>query len=118
MARIAAIDLFCGVGGLSFGLQQAGISVVAGVDVDAECDYPFRTNLDATFLQQDVRELRAAHLNAFWNSQEQSVRLLAGCAPCQPFSPYRRGQDTSDEGQWPLLQDFGRLVRETMPELV
>jgi DNA (cytosine-5)-methyltransferase 1 len=43
---------------------------------------------------------------------------LAGCAPCQPFSPYRRGLDTSAEEHWPLLREFGRLVRESLPELV
>jgi DNA (cytosine-5)-methyltransferase 1 len=44
--------------------------------------------------------------------------MLAGCAPCQPFSMHRRGQDTSSEEQWSLLTEFGRLVKETEPELV
>jgi DNA (cytosine-5)-methyltransferase 1 len=58
----------------------------------------------------------ADHLTALW--KKGSLRLLAGCAPCQPFSPYRRGTDTSGEEQWPLLAEFGRLVAETAPELV
>ena len=32
---IKAVDLFCGVGGLTCGLQKAGIPVVAGIDIDA-----------------------------------------------------------------------------------
>ena len=32
---IKAVDLFCGVGGLTYGLQKAGIPVVAGIDIDA-----------------------------------------------------------------------------------
>lgn len=113
---VTAIDLFCGAGGLSFGLQQAGISVVAGVDIDASCEYPFETNLDAPFLLKDVYDLTAEHLNALWGDAE--VRALVGCAPCRPFSPYRRGTDTSHEKDWPLLSEFGRLACESRPELI
>jgi DNA (cytosine-5)-methyltransferase 1 len=35
--RIYAVDLFCGVGGLSYGLKAAGIKVVAGYDLDVTC---------------------------------------------------------------------------------
>jgi DNA (cytosine-5)-methyltransferase 1 len=114
--KVAAIDLFCGAGGLSKGLQDAGISVVAGIDIDPACKYPFESNIDASFVKEDVRNVTAAHLSALWRTA--AVRLLAGCAPCQPFSPYRRGVDTSKEEKWPLLAEFGRLVRETKPELV
>src|SRR5262245_54611662 len=114
--RLAAIDLFCGVGGLSYGLERAGLPVVAGIDVDGACSYPFEANVGAPFLQMDVRDVTAAHLKRLW--PEASHRVLAGCAPCQPFSPYRRGADTSHEEQWPLLREFGRLVESTLPELV
>lgn len=46
---ISAVDLFCGVGGLTHGLQQAGITVHAGLDVDATCRYAFETNNQAQF---------------------------------------------------------------------
>jgi DNA (cytosine-5)-methyltransferase 1 len=114
--RIVGIDLFCGAGGLAHGLQQAGVSVVAGIDVDPACRFPFETNNDAAFLELDVRAVTAAHLNRLW--PKGSVRLLAGCAPCQPFSPHRRGKDTSGEDEWSLLTEFRRLVLETRPELV
>jgi DNA (cytosine-5)-methyltransferase 1 len=115
-SRIHAIDLFCGAGGLSVGLKSAGIRVVAGVDVDPSCDFPFTKNVKAKFIEQDVAQLTAERLRELWGSAE--TRMLAGCAPCQPFSPYRRGIDTSDEPEWPLLGEFGRLIAETLPELV
>jgi DNA (cytosine-5)-methyltransferase 1 len=111
-----AIDLFCGVGGLSFGLQKAGVRVAAGVDIDETCGYPFESNIDAPFLAKDLRDVTSGHLNRLW--PEGSVRLLAGRAPCQPFSSHRRGADTSDEDEWSLLTEFGRLVRSTRPEIV
>lgn len=111
-----AVDLFCGAGGLSYGLQQSGVTVAAGIDVDPACEYPFESNVESPFLKLDMREVTADHLRRLW--RRSRFRLLAGCAPCQPFSMYRRGQDTSGEEQWSLLGEFGRLVAETKPELV
>lgn len=114
--RISAIDLFCGVGGLSHGLMQAGLNVVAGFDIDPRCKYPFEKNIEAPFIEQDVRTVSKEQLELLW--EPDSIRLLAGCAPCQPFSPYRRGVDTSSEPQWSLLGEFSRLVKDSRPELV
>ncbi|MHB8510246.1 MAG: DNA cytosine methyltransferase [Candidatus Dormibacteria bacterium] len=113
---VTAIDLFCGAGGLSEGLKQAGVTVAGGIDLDPSCKYAFESNIGASFVEEDVRTITADRLRTLWG--DASVRLLAGCAPCQPFSPYRRGIDTSKEEEWPLLAQFGRLVSETKPELV
>lgn len=113
---ISAVDLFCGVGGLSYGLQEAGIHLAAGVDLDRSCDYPYRANVRAPFLKRDVCDLGVEELAGLWPAG--AVRVLAGCAPCQPFSSYRRGVDTSREAQWPLLDEVSRLVEGTLPEIV
>jgi DNA (cytosine-5)-methyltransferase 1 len=113
---LSVVDLFCGAGGLSFGLQLAGLPVIAGVDIDPHCRYPFEANIDAPFLERDVADVTGDQLTRLWI--KGSARVLAGCAPCQPFSPYRRGADTSSEGKWPLLDEFGRLASETLPEIV
>jgi DNA (cytosine-5)-methyltransferase 1 len=115
-STVFGIDLFCGAGGLSHGLRKAGISVVAGIDIDPACKFPFESNIEASFLLEDVREIKPSHLTALW--PKKGLRLLAGCAPCQPFSPHRRGIDTSKEDEWSLLEVFGRLVRKTKPDLV
>lgn len=115
-ASISAIDLFCGVGGLSYGLQQSGIEVVAGIDIDPACDHPYRVNVGAPFHKRDVGDLTADELAAMW--PDGAVRVLAGCAPCQPFSPYRRGADTSHESEFSLVDEFRRLVEGVLPEVV
>ncbi|MGJ7441719.1 DNA cytosine methyltransferase [Aquipuribacter sp. MA13-6] len=115
MPSIAAVDLFCGVGGLSLGLQQAGVDVRAGVDVDPACRFPYEQNLSAEFLSADVATIGAEDLAPHWVGD---FRLLAGCAPCQPFSSHRRGADTSGEENWSLLTEFLRLVRECTPDFV
>lgn len=116
MPVIEAVDLFCGVGGLTCGLQSAGIRVRAGYDIDPVCKYPYESNNGATFVTQSVAELSGADL-ANWYSPG-AIRLLAGCAPCQPFSTLANGCEKKDETKWGLLGEFARLVRELKPELV
>lgn len=115
--QVSAIDLFCGAGGLSCGLNQAGVNVLAGIDIDPSCKWPFEHNIGADFIEKSVSEVEGDELMAIWRRQP-GLRLLAGCAPCQPFSSQRRGADTSSEKNWNLLGEFGRLVSETLPEFI
>ena len=116
MEKIEAIDLFCGVGGLTSGLRTSGVRVVAGIDVAGACKFPFEANHPKTrFIEQDVALVTGVQLQALWSGA--AVRLLAGCAPCQPFSSYTRGR-SEDHGKWGMLDQFGRLVQEALPELV
>lgn len=114
--RISAIDLFCGAGGLSLGLQEAGIRIAAGIDLDPACRFPYEANLGAPFVEQDVSKVQPDDLEKMW--EKDSLRLLAGCAPCQPFSSHRRGADTRSEENWDLLSHFARLVVATRPDFV
>lgn len=114
--NISAVDLFCGAGGLTKGLSNAGIKVGLGVDVDPLCEYPYETNNDGMFLKQDVTTLSADVVSEHLGSG--TYRLLAGCAPCQPFSNYSRGRYAYEPEKWGLLNAFGRLVEEVEPDLV
>ncbi len=46
------------------------------------------------------------------------VKLLAGCAPCQPFSTYSQGRNARNDKKWPLLYEFARIISEIEPDLV
>ncbi len=113
-AEIAVVDLFCGVGGLTLGLKQAGLRVVAGYDLDADCEYPFSVNNNVSFICEDVAKLRSEELTAKLSKSRYSV--IAGCAPCQPFSTYARTRATSD-GRWCLVDDFVRHVTVCLPDV-
>jgi DNA (cytosine-5)-methyltransferase 1 len=115
---IACVDLFCGVGGLTHGLSRGGINVVAGIDVDDECRYPYESNNSARFINQDVAMLTAAQVRNLWPNGFH--RLLAGCAPCQPFSTYtRKGRKNgAQDSKWALVATFGRLIQEVKPDLI
>lgn len=114
---ISAVDLFCGVGGLTHGLVQGGVSVAAGIDIDEDCRFPYEANNKAQFLQKDLQELTAADIAPLF--EKDKIRLLAGCAPCQPFSTYSQpGRAERSDGKWKLLENFGRTIEELQPELV
>jgi len=115
--HIVGVDLFCGVGGLTHGLTKAGVTVRLGVDLDPACRYPMETNNDCKFLEADVGSLLPSDVQtAFGDAQ---VTLLAGCAPCQPFSSYAQSakRDTPHD-DWELLRSFSKLVLAVRPTLV
>ncbi|MBM9518771.1 DNA (cytosine-5-)-methyltransferase [Desulforhopalus vacuolatus] len=112
---ICAVDLFCGAGGLTHGLEKSGIAVNLGIDIDPACKYPYSANNNASFLLKSVDDVEASELLGAYNGSR--LKLLAGCAPCQTFSSYNQKADSSDKRWWLLLQ-FSRLIRETEPELV
>ena len=120
---ISAVDLFCGVGGLKYGLQQAGINVVAGLDIDETCKYPFeenhpfQENNKAEFISKDICKFTGAELSELY--PEDSIKVLVGCAPCQPFSAQtRKNKNRISDERWSLLDEFGRLIEEVKPELI
>lgn len=114
---ICAVDLFCGVGGLTHGLRKGGVNVVAGVDNDGACAFAYEFNNGAKFIKADVSNVQGAEIIELFGPR--SIRLLAGCAPCQPFSTYsRKGRNRNYEEQWPLVRKFGSLIQAVQPELV
>ena len=109
------MDLFCGAGGLTRGLEKAGIYVSLGIDIDPTCRYPYTVNNNAKFLLKSVHDVIGSDLCD--GSDKKALKLLAGCAPCQTFSSYNQKADSSDKRWW-LLLEFTRLIEELSPELV
>lgn len=115
--RIVAVDLFCGAGGMTHGLVRGGVSVKLGVDIDARCRYPIERNNPTTFLAHDVSVIDPCVIRHAFS--ESTVSLLVGCPPCQPFSTYSQGSRAGEHaGDWTLVEDFARLVRDVRPDLV
>ena len=115
----AAIDLFCGVGGLTKGLEQSGINVIAGIDFEPNCQYAYEENNNARFIQKDITTVTASDLQKLY-PDNVDVHILAGCAPCQPFSKYtqRYRKEGYQDEKWRLLYSFGQLAKQTRPEII
>jgi len=117
--KLSTIDLFCGIGGLTHGLEQAGVKVKAGIDLDKSCEYAYESNNRAKFIGTDISSVKGSDLMKFWKTDE--MRVLVGCAPCQPFSTHSNkvNDENKEKGdKWNLLTEFSRLVEETNPSII
>jgi len=115
--KISAIDLFCGIGGLTRGLINAGIPVIAGYDIDESCRYAYEINNNSSFFCRDITKLTGEEINK--NYPEDHLKILVGCAPCQPFSTHtQKDKQRKNKEDWKLLYSFSRLIEEVQPTIV
>lgn len=112
---VTAVDLFCGAGGLTHGLINGGIPVKAGYDIDPACRFPYEHNNNAHYIEKCVTEITGDEIRRHYLNSV--VKVLAGCAPCQPFSKYSNGLP-KDSSKWSLLDSFSRLVNESKPDII
>lgn len=144
--RFLAVDFFCGAGGTTRGLIDAGGYVIAGIDKDGRCEKTFtENNINETvdfsvvrFLKYDVFRKTQAYpggqqrqlftelddLIEFYRKKTRGVPLFfAICAPCQPFTKLSR-KEMSEERlaararDMNLLREACRFVDRYQPELV
>lgn len=109
--------MFCGAGGLTRGLLDAGVHVSAGYDIDKTCRHAYEhNNQGAKFHTVSVTELTGAALSQHY--PKGTVKILVGCAPCQTFSKYTQGLNNATDPKWTLLEEFARLIRELQPDIV
>lgn len=113
--KIKVIDLFCGVGGLSHGFVQEQFDVVAGFDIDESCRHAYQTNNKAEFICKSVTDVTKEELLQKYG-EDCELKILVGCAPCQPFSAYNKNKRQDEK--WALLKSFERMILEVEPDIV
>jgi DNA (cytosine-5)-methyltransferase 1 len=114
--KVVVVDLFCGVGGLSHGFVLEGMKVAAGIDLDPACEFAYESNNNGKFVKADISDLTGRDIKKHFKGAD--IKVLAGCAPCQPFSTYSHRYDVERDNKWNLLKEFSRLVRESKPQIV
>src|SRR3546814_20962576 len=72
VTTITCVDLFCGAGGLTHGFVLEGLPVVAGIDLDPACRFPYEANNQARFLERDIGKVTTSELKAL---DRKSTRL-------------------------------------------
>lgn len=113
--NIKVVDLFCGIGGLTHGLIKEGLDVVAGIDNDSLCKFGYEYNNKTKFINQNILQVTAEEVNRLFG-KNKAVRVLAGCAPCQPFS--KLNLKTITQQQLQPLEKFAQLIDEVKPDIV
>ncbi|MEA4852324.1 MAG: DNA cytosine methyltransferase [Paludibacter sp.] len=117
--RLKAVDFFCSGGGMSYGMQQAGINVIAGIDVDKSCEETYKSNIKgAEFIHADVFDLDVTTLEEKLGLQRNDNELiLIGCSPCQFWSIINTEREKSKKSK-DLLKEFRRFVEYYTPGYV
>ncbi len=99
--NVAAVDLLCGISGLTHGLVKVGIPVVAGIDIDGTCKYAFEANNDSDFIHANITDPTSKEVSDL--CPEDCTKILGGYAPCQPFSPHtQENKKQIEDEKWKL----------------
>lgn len=118
VTKPSAIDLFCGAGGLSEGLRQAGFKIVGAVDLDTAACHAYRLNHESVKIwERDVRKLSGTKIMQVLKMKHGELNLLAACPPCQGFSTMRtkNGTQRNRDRRNDLIFEVLRLTRSMKP---
>ena len=103
------LDLFSGIGGFSLGLEWAGMSTVAMCEKDPYCRKILAKHWPDLTIHEDIRNLDG-------KEYRNSIDLVAGGFPCQPFSVAGKRKGTDDDRHlWPEML---RVIKEAKPKWV
>ena len=126
LSRPLAADLFCGAGGLSLGLTQAGFDVVLAVDQDEDALSTHRAHHPGLSENWDLGEEEVVeHVARLVRAI--GVTLVAGGPPCQPFSRagrsmmrdlVRTGRRHHHDRRRDLWESFLRVIELSRPPAV
>jgi len=106
------LDLFCGVGGLSWGFEKVGFKVIGGIDIWEKALKVFKNvHADAKVLLADLSKLSDKEILR----EFKEVDILVGGPPCQAFSTVGK-RALEDSRAW-LVKEFVRVVKVLRPEV-
>lgn len=115
--RPTCLDLFCGIGGLTLGLERAGFASVGGIDIWKEARATFRQNhRSSRFMLADVTRTTTRQIEHFFGVSARDIEIVTGGPPCQGFSTVGK-RDASDPRN-ALWKRFHDLVAEIRPAYV
>ena len=117
------ISLFSGAGGLDFGLEAAGFTFGAGVEMDADCvSTLLESRPDWPVVAESIFDVPTQELLDRAGSKKGDIDLVAGGPPCQPFSKagyWARGDaGRLSDPRSDTLGAYLRVVREALPKVL
>jgi len=115
MTPPTVLDIFCGVGGISKGFQNAGFKVVLGIDLDQYSIGIFKKQFPkASVIIDDIKNITANRILKELN--DKKIDVLVGGPPCQGFSI--AGRRRHDDPRNTLFYEFVRIAKELMPSWI
>ena len=118
--ELSAVSLFSGAGGLDLGLESAGWSVLAQVEMDIDCVNTLRLQAEGRSRRPEVIHARLEDvapeaLRRRIGFKRGELGLLAGGPPCQPFTTAGLRQATNDRRASSLFPAYFEFVRQFQP---
>ena len=113
---LISVELFCGCGGTSIGLEMAGICCAVGCDLLEPAIQTFRgSHLSAAAILGDIREVMPQTIQKLIG--ERQIDVLVGGFPCQGFSLNNRKRHDADPRN-KLFEQFVRFAKALRPRAV
>lgn len=118
-SEMTFVDLFCGAGGLSKGLEMAGLHGICGLDFFKEACMTYNRNFDHPFINGDIKDPENKEL--FYETVKKQLNgrklsIVAGGFPCQGFS--MAGNRIVDDPRNSLYKELIEIVVELQPDFV
>ena len=118
-SQMTFVDLFCGAGGLSKGLEMAGLQGICGLDWFNEACMTYNRNFDHPFINGDIKD--PENKKRFYDTVRQQLNgrklsIVAGGFPCQGFS--MAGNRIVDDPRNSLYKELIEIVVELQPDFV
>lgn len=111
-----AIDLFCGAGGATQGLRDAGFRIALGVDIDRDSLNSYKSNHPSVqTMCADLSKVSARSILRKAGLSRGQCDLLIGCPPCQGFSSHRLGKSGAQDPRNQLVEAYARLIVAIRP---
>lgn len=112
--KYKVIDLFCGIGGFSYGFEMTNkFEVVLGVDIWDVALNTFKTNHHNTnLLKEDLTKTNAK----YWEKYKDKIDVIIAGPPCQGFS--MAGQRKSDDVRNNLFKEVVKVAKYVNPKYI
>lgn len=118
-SKMTFVDLFCGAGGLSKGLEMSGLEGICGLDWFKEACMTYNHNFDHPFVNGDIKspEIKAQFYEAVKKQLNcRHLDIVAGGFPCQGFS--MAGNRIVDDPRNSLYLELIEIVEHLHPDFV
>lgn len=118
-SKMTFVDLFCGAGGLSKGLEMSGLEGICGLDWFKEACMTYSRNFDHPFVNGDIKSPEIKE--QFYKTVEKQLNgrridIVAGGFPCQGFS--MAGNRIVDDPRNSLYLELIEIVKHLQPDFV
>ena len=108
------IDLFCGCGGMSKGLTDAGFNIIAGIDIWDKAINSYKKNFHHQAICEDLTKLPPEKFNNLYNKENKQIDLIVGGPPCQGFSI--AGKRNTNDPRNSLFMEYVKYINYFYPK--